>query len=132
MREMRWLVIAVLAACSWACSSKAPAPAAPPPVAEATPAVCPDTVVGGYAGTPQCKATAQTPISGADLRCTADRDCIRLGPHCAPFVIRADKSDTISSVPCTDPASGQCPPPCAAVCREGCCVIPAGWGEHCR
>jgi hypothetical protein len=127
MREMRWSIIVLVA-----CSSKAPAPTTQPVVEAKPAAICTDGFVGGYAGTPECKVTAETPIRGADRSCTANEDCIRLGPHCAPFAIRADRTDAFSSVPCTDPASGQCPPPCAAVCRDGCCVIPAGWGENCR
>jgi hypothetical protein len=77
MREMRWLMIVLVA-----CSSKAPSPTTQPTV-EPKPvaAACVDTVLGGYDGTPECKATAETPIRAADLRCTANEDCIRLGPH---------------------------------------------------
>jgi hypothetical protein len=128
MREMRWLLVALVA-----CSSRSPSPttkpvATPKPV----PVVCTDGQLGGYDGSPECAATAATPIPGADRSCTSNEDCIRLGPHCAPFAIRADRTDAYSPVPCTNPTAGQCPPPCAAVCREGCCVIPAGWGEACR
>lgn len=128
MREMRWLLVTLVA-----CSSKSPSPMTKPVATpEAVPVVCTDGRMGGYDGSPECAATAATPIPGADRSCTSNEDCIRLGPHCAPFAIRADRTDAYSSVPCTNPAAGQCPPPCAAVCREGCCVIPAGWGENCR
>lgn len=113
------------------CSSK-PAPASrPTPVATPAP-ICGDLRLGGYAGTSECKAIADTPIAGADRACRTNADCIRLGPHCAAFAIRHDRTDAYVTFPCTDRASGQCPPPCAAVCREGCCVIPDGWGDNCR
>lgn len=130
---MRTLALVALLGCSAAppAPQATPPPPAPPP-APAAPPVCSDGVLGGYAGTPACAATATTPIAGADRACTRDTDCIRLGPHCAPFAIRADRTDAYASVPCTDPAGGQCPPPCAAVCRDGCCVIPPGWGDACR
>lgn len=114
------------------CSSSAPPPAKRAPVVEKPAAVCADLRLGGYDGSPECKATADTPIPGADRACRTNADCMRLGPHCAPFAIHRARSDAYSSFPCTDPRSGQCPPPCAAVCREGCCEIPAGWGDNCR
>ena len=128
-RPMRWLGITLILACS---SSSTPAPSPTTPAAPIAAAVCADTQLGGYAGSPECKLTAETPIPGADRACRSNADCIRLGPHCAAFALRADRTDAYSSTPCTDPNSGQCPPPCAAVCREGCCVIPPGWGDNCR
>jgi hypothetical protein len=112
------------------CSSK-PAPASKPTPIE-RPAVCTDLRLGGYTGTPECKATAETPILGADRACRTNADCIRLGSHCAAFAIRGDRTDAYTAFPCTDREAGQCPPPCAAVCREGCCAIPPGWGDNCR
>src|SRR6188768_758527 len=125
---MRWLAFAVILGCS---SSAPPPPTTKPPPIATRPA-CEASQVGGYGGTPECATVANTVITPADRTCESNADCIRLGPHCAPFAIRSDRTDAYSAVPCTDPASGQCPPPCAAICREGCCVIPAGWGDNCR
>jgi len=127
---MRWLAVTVILGCS---SSAAPPPAkAPAPAPKPVAAICEDGRLGGYDGTPECAATANTPILGTDRTCTTTEDCIRLGPHCAPFAIRTDRTDAYSVVPCIHPAGGECPPPCAAVCRDGCCVIPPGWGDNCR
>jgi hypothetical protein len=126
---MRLLALVVVLGCS----SSAPAPSAPAPVEPAQkPPICTDLRLGGYEGSAECKATADIPIPGTDRACRTNADCIRLGPHCAPFAIRADRTDAYASFPCASPEAGQCPPPCAAVCREGCCAIPTGWGDNCR
>jgi hypothetical protein len=130
-RVMRLFGLCLILGCS--SSSKSPPPAAPPPAIVAKPAaVCEPLTLGGYDGTPECKAVAQTPIPTADRTCTSNADCIRLGPHCVPFAIRTDRAEAYSATPCVQPNSGECPPPCAAVCHEGCCVIPPGWGDNCR
>lgn len=124
---MRWLLSCLMLGCS-----AAPAPNPEPIAATPKPVACTDHRLGGYTGSPECAATANTRIPAADRSCTTSADCIRLGPHCSPFAIRNDRTDAYASSPCLDPEQGQCPPPCAAVCRDGCCVIPVGWGDNCR
>jgi hypothetical protein len=127
---MRALGLCLIFACS--SSSKAPSSTQPLPVVTKRVAMCETLTLGGYDGTADCKAVAQTPIPSADRTCTTNADCVRLGPHCTPFAIRTDRSDAYQSTPCNHPNAGECPPPCAAVCHEGCCVIPPGWGDNCR
>lgn len=114
------------------CSSSAPAPPAAPsepaqlgsPWAPDRPGACADRRWGGWDGTPECAATAERLIAGADRTCSTDADCVKLSAsNCDDNVLSTTAAPRYRDWPrpCNDLHAGDCSPSHAVCSSGGCC-----------